>query len=118
MTTRSMPVSIKPTERLHTNRQIVFAAPSRDMDRPKPWEEDADYERNSFYRNSQITHSQPYINYNSSYYRCPPIYGCLNQYCFAVVSSLRHIPKPGYGTGTKANTLGARVNVRVMPCDF
>lgn len=34
------------------------------MDRPKPWEED-DYEGQTFYRNSTMTRSQPYINYNS-----------------------------------------------------
>lgn len=39
---------------------IFPIAPSRDMDRPKPWEED-EY---IFYRNSHLTRSQPYINYN------------------------------------------------------
>lgn len=37
------------------------------MDRPKPWEEYEDYEGQSFYRNSTITRSQPYINYNSEW---------------------------------------------------
>jgi len=52
------------------------------MDRPKPWEEE-EYEQ-SFYRSSHptMTRSQPYINYN-------------------MVSSLRHIPKPGYGHGLR-----------------
>ncbi|XP_075679054.1 actin-binding LIM protein 3-like isoform X1 [Dermatophagoides pteronyssinus] len=60
----------------------VNASPSRDIDRPKPWEED-EYER-YFYRNSRITRSQPYINYN-------------------VVSSLRNTPKPGYSLKHREN---------------
>ncbi|XP_075585301.1 actin-binding LIM protein 1 isoform X2 [Dermatophagoides farinae] len=60
----------------------VNASPSRDIDRPKPWEED-EYER-YFYRNSRMTRSQPYINYN-------------------VVSSLRNTPKPGYSLKHREN---------------
>ncbi|KAJ6223678.1 hypothetical protein RDWZM_002223 [Blomia tropicalis] len=71
-------------------------APSRDMDRPKPWEEDNDYidGHGTFYRNSTITRSQPYINYN-------------------MVSSLRHIPKPGYGL--KSNTIQPVTNGHESP---
>ncbi|KAF7490681.1 Actin-binding LIM protein 2, partial [Sarcoptes scabiei] len=71
----------------------VNASPSRDLDRSKPWEED-DYER-YFYRNSRITRSSPFINYN-------------------VVSSLRTTPKPGYGLKHRENGIESPFSEKYM----
>ena len=84
------------------------------MDRPKPWEEDNDYidGHGTFYRNSTITRSQPYINYNSMSLNCFlfQFIDIINYYLhLTVVSSLRHIPKPGYGL--KSNTIQPVTNV-------
>ncbi|GFY72981.1 actin-binding LIM protein 1 [Trichonephila inaurata madagascariensis] len=64
----------------------IHASPSRDIDRPRPWEDD-DFDRSSGYRSSlRSTGNTP---------------------CYNVVSSLRPIPKPGYGFSTKSATLPA-----------
>ncbi|RWS12503.1 actin-binding LIM protein 2-like protein, partial [Dinothrombium tinctorium] len=57
----------------------VHASPSRDIDRPKPWEDD-EFDRGSIFRSSggKTSFVTPPLNYN-------------------VVSSLRSAPKPGYG---------------------
>ncbi|XP_054168729.1 actin-binding LIM protein 2-like [Oppia nitens] len=65
----------------------VNASPSRDMDRPKPWE-DEEIERGSHFRSSYMGRYVPPINYN-------------------VVSSLRNVPKPGY-LQHKSSTLPSR----------
>ncbi|XP_028967060.1 actin-binding LIM protein 3 [Galendromus occidentalis] len=65
----------------------VNASPSRDLDRPRPWELDPDFDRNSILRGSARPHDV-HINYN-------------------VVSSLHQPPKPGYGLSAKSATLPA-----------
>jgi actin-binding LIM protein len=65
----------------------VNASPSRDMDRPKPWEEE-EIDRGSYFRSTYTGRSNiAPINYN-------------------VISSLRNVPKPGYGL--KSATLPPR----------
>ncbi|XP_022691233.1 actin-binding LIM protein 2-like isoform X1 [Varroa jacobsoni] len=68
----------------------VNASPSRDLDRPRPWELDPDFDRNSILRGSARPHDV-HINYN-------------------VVSSLHQPPKPGYGLSAKSATLPANAS--------
>ncbi|XP_076317622.1 actin-binding LIM protein 2-like isoform X2 [Tachypleus tridentatus] len=63
----------------------VNASPSRAMDRPRPWEED-EFDRGSSNRSSL----------GKSGYITPT---------YNVVSSLRTVPKPGYGFANKSSTL-------------
>ncbi|XP_064465579.1 actin-binding LIM protein 3-like [Ornithodoros turicata] len=63
----------------------VNASPSRDIDRPRPWEEE-EFDRGSGYRSSMGRSVGTTPSYN-------------------VVSSLRMVPKPGYGLATKSATL-------------
>ena len=57
----------------------VNASPSRDADRPRPWDDDADSDMASVFRSSGgKTAYTSTVNYN-------------------VVSSLRSVPRPGYG---------------------
>uniref|UniRef100_T1ISM6 Actin-binding LIM protein 1 n=1 Tax=Strigamia maritima TaxID=126957 RepID=T1ISM6_STRMM len=58
-------------------------APSRNMERPRPWEED-EFDRGSSYRSST----------GRSVGTIP---------CYNVVSALRHIPKPGYGLAPQSS---------------
>ncbi|XP_023215767.1 actin-binding LIM protein 3-like [Centruroides sculpturatus] len=61
----------------------VNASPSRDADHPKPWEDD-DFDQRSGYRSSTGRYAGTIPNYN-------------------MVSSLRAIPKPGYGLAIKSS---------------
>ncbi|XP_022253548.1 actin-binding LIM protein 1-like [Limulus polyphemus] len=63
----------------------VNASPSRATDRPRPWEED-EFDRGSSNRSSLGKSGRTTPTYN-------------------VVSSLRAVPKPGYGFATKSATL-------------
>ncbi|CAN8023678.1 unnamed protein product [Ixodes persulcatus] len=74
----------EPTYRLRYDNP-VNASPSRDIDRPRPWEEE-EFDRNSSYRSSMGRSVGTTPTYN-------------------VVSSLRAVPKPGYGLATKSATL-------------
>ncbi|XP_015783551.1 actin-binding LIM protein 2 isoform X2 [Tetranychus urticae] len=76
---RTPSAKVEPPTRLRYDNP-VNASPSRDIDRPKPWEED-EFDRGSLYRSS---------GGKLQYYAPPP----LN---YNVVSSLRNVPKPGYG---------------------
>ncbi|XP_074595555.1 actin binding LIM protein Uncoordinated 115a isoform X3 [Brevipalpus obovatus] len=76
---RTPSAKVEPPTRLRYENP-VNASPSRDLDRPKPWEED-EFDRGSLYRSSGGKlqyYAPPTLNYN-------------------VVSSLRSVPKPGYG---------------------
>lgn len=74
----------EPTYRLRYDNP-VNASPSRDIDRPRPWEEE-EFDRGSSYRSSMGRSVGTTPTYN-------------------VVSSLRTVPKPGYGLATKSATL-------------
>ncbi|XP_022245888.1 uncharacterized protein LOC106462812 [Limulus polyphemus] len=63
----------------------VNASPSRDLDHPRPWDDDT-FDRGSGYRSSVGRSIGTTPTYN-------------------VVSSLRTVPKPGYGLSTKCSTL-------------
>lgn len=76
----------EPPSRLRYHSSI-HASPSRDIDRPKPWEDD-EFDRSSGFRSS--------LGRSSG-----------NTPCYNVVSSLRPVPKPGYGLTTKSATLPA-----------
>lgn len=81
---RTPSASKEPTYRLRYDNP-VNASPSRDIDRPRPWEED-EFDRGSSYRSSMGRSVGTTPTYN-------------------VVSSLRTVPKPGYGLATKSATL-------------
>ncbi|XP_065352234.1 actin-binding LIM protein 3-like isoform X14 [Cloeon dipterum] len=66
----------EPINRLRYESPIN-ASPSRNMDHPRPWEEDQ-FDRSSSYRSSVGRSTGAIPSYN-------------------VVSALRHVPKPGYG---------------------
>lgn len=81
---RTPSASKEPAYRLRYDNP-VNASPSRDIDRPRPWEED-EFDRGSSYRSSMGRSVGTTPTYN-------------------VVSSLRTVPKPGYGLATKSATL-------------
>ncbi|GIY35916.1 hypothetical protein CEXT_652542 [Caerostris extrusa] len=78
---RTASASKEPFVRLRYDNP-VNASPSRDSDHPRPWE-DEDFDRKSNFRSStgRLVGTMP--NYN-------------------VVSSLRNVPKPGYGLASRS----------------
>ncbi|XP_067142769.1 actin-binding LIM protein 2-like isoform X1 [Centruroides vittatus] len=80
---RTPSASKEPPVRLRYDSP-VNASPSRDIDHPKPWEED-EFDSHSGFRSS-MGRTGTLSDYN-------------------VVSSLRSVPKPGYGLTTKSATL-------------
>ncbi|KAG8188427.1 hypothetical protein JTE90_007995 [Oedothorax gibbosus] len=82
---RTPSAKLEPPARLRYYNPI-HASPSRDIDRPRPWEDD-EFDRSSGYRSSLRSMG--------------------NTPSYNVVSSLRPVPKPGYGFSTKSATLPA-----------
>ncbi|XP_035229700.1 actin-binding LIM protein 1-like [Stegodyphus dumicola] len=78
---RTPSASKEPPVRLRYDNP-VNASPSRDSDHPRPWEED-DFDRKSSFRSSTGRLVGTLPNYN-------------------VVSSLRYVPKPGYGLASRS----------------
>ncbi|XP_060529918.1 actin-binding LIM protein 1 isoform X5 [Cylas formicarius] len=75
----------EPTYRLRYDNPIG-ASPSRNLDHPKPFDED-DFDRSLSCRSSSMSRPSGW-NYN-------------------VVSALRHVPKPGYGLAPRSHTFSS-----------
>ncbi|XP_046667258.1 actin-binding LIM protein 3 isoform X4 [Homalodisca vitripennis] len=76
----------------------VNASPSRNLDAPRPWEEDELFDRSSSYRSSMGRSVGAIPSYN-------------------VVSALRHVPKPGYGLAPRSHTFSSTAG-SATPGDF
>ncbi|XP_075213733.1 actin binding LIM protein Uncoordinated 115a isoform X3 [Lycorma delicatula] len=76
----------------------VNASPSRNLDAPRPWEEDETLDRSSSYRSSMGRSVGAIPSYN-------------------VVSALRHVPKPGYGLAPRSHTFSSTAGT-TTPGDF
>ncbi|XP_073969483.1 actin binding LIM protein Uncoordinated 115a isoform X4 [Rhodnius prolixus] len=84
---RSPSASSQPSLRLRYQSPIN-ASPSRNLDAPRPWDDEDTLDRCSSYRSS-VGRSIPTI----------PTYN--------VVSSLRQVPKPGYGLAPRSHTFSS-----------
>ncbi|XP_014251095.1 actin-binding LIM protein 3-like isoform X3 [Cimex lectularius] len=84
---RSPSAASQPSHRLRYQSPIN-ASPSRNLDAPRPWDDDETLDRCSSYRSS-VGRSIPTI----------PTYN--------VVSSLRQVPKPGYGLAPRSHTFSS-----------
>ncbi|XP_039291677.1 actin-binding LIM protein 3 [Nilaparvata lugens] len=87
----------EPTYRLRY-QSPVNASPSRNLDAPRPWEEDDELDRSSSYRSSMGRSVGAIPSYN-------------------VVSALRHVPKPGYGLAPRSHTFSSTAGT-TTPGDF
>ncbi|XP_066998830.1 actin-binding LIM protein 1 isoform X6 [Anabrus simplex] len=77
----------EPTYRLRYESPIN-ASPSRNVDHPRPWEDEELMDRSSSYRSSVGRSVGTIPSYN-------------------VVSALRHVPKPGYGLAPRSHTFSS-----------
>ncbi|XP_034255716.1 actin-binding LIM protein 1 isoform X2 [Thrips palmi] len=84
---RTPSASREPTYRLRY-QSPVNASPSRNVDHPRPWEEEELMDRSSSYRSSVGRSVGAIPSYN-------------------VVSALRHVPKPGYGLAPRSHTFSS-----------
>ncbi|XP_065215240.1 actin-binding LIM protein 3-like isoform X3 [Planococcus citri] len=92
--------SKEPAYRLRYQSPIN-ASPSRNLDHPRPWEEEDPFERSYSCRGSSVGRST----------------GAISSY--NVVSSLRHVPKPGYGLAPQyTNKLYGSVGATNISGDF
>ncbi|CAB0008647.1 unnamed protein product [Nesidiocoris tenuis] len=88
---RSPSASSQPSLRLRYQSPIN-ASPSRNLDAPRPWDDEETLDHCSSYRSS-VGRSIPTI----------PTYN--------VVSSLRQVPKPGYGLAPRSHTFSSTTSV-------
>ncbi|KAL1137647.1 hypothetical protein AAG570_009343, partial [Ranatra chinensis] len=84
---RSPSASSQPSLRLRYQSPIN-ASPSRNLDAPRPWDDEETLDRCSSYRSSMGRSIPTLPTYN-------------------VVSALRHVPKPGYGLAPRSHTFSS-----------